>query len=223
MTTIAPKNWNASKIERRFSNTGPQSYDADNHSCLAVISTGAAVRRIFGTEILEISESACDLSRLPVPLLDSHNQSSIDNVLGRIDSAWVSGGNLNGKIIFAQTPRGKMAEAMVSRGEINSLSAGYRVDKWSCVDSDGDQVDPERTGWDDDFVFTATQWCLHECSLVGIPADAMATVRSLNHNGDAAEIASIRARMMARQRMAIRQRMMEAQSASDILGRLNGS
>jgi phage head maturation protease len=90
-------------------------------------------------DILKLLVRACDLSRMPVPLLDSHDQSSIDNVLGRIEAAWVSRGKLNGKIIFAQTPRARIAEAMVRRGEINSLSAGYRVDKWSCVDVDGDE------------------------------------------------------------------------------------
>jgi phage head maturation protease len=212
MTIIEPRNWNAAKIQHRFSNTAPQSYDADNHSCLAVISSGAAVHRVYGTEVLEISEAACDLSRIPVPLLDSHSQASvIDGVLGRIEAAWVSGGKLNGRIIFAQTPRGELAEAMVRRGEINSFSAGYRVDKWSAVDGDGDPVDPDRAGWADDCVFTATRWCLHEVSIVGIPADAMATVRSLNPH--AAETENIRARMQARQRMHQRMNMMAAQEA----------
>jgi phage head maturation protease len=121
---------------------------------------------------------------------------------------------LHGRIIFAQTARGKQAEAMVRRGEINSLSAGYRIDSWSAVDSDGDEVDPDRAGWSDDCVFTATRWCLHEVSAVGIPADALATVRSLN-NADAAEIANVGARMLTRERMYMRERMTKAMGAID--------
>jgi phage head maturation protease len=214
MTTIAPRNWNASKIEHRFSTTGPQSYDAEQHSCLAIISTGAPVQRVFGIEILQISNSAIDLSRVPVPLLDSHNQSSVvDNVLGRIENAWISGGALHGRIVFAQTPRGKMAEGMVGRGEVAGISAGYRVDKWSAKDAQGDEVDPDRASWSDDLIFTATRWSLLECSLVGVPADAMATVRSLgeNHNTDTAN---------AKQRMLSRQRMIEAKETADVKARM---
>jgi phage head maturation protease len=213
MNQVAPRNWNAGKIEHRFSNTGPQSYDADQHSCLAVISTGVAVQRVFGTEILEISERAIDLSRLPIPLLDSHSQASvIDSVLGRVTEAWIGGGKLHGRIVFAQTPRGKMAEGMVKRGEINSLSAGYRIDEWSCVDGDGDEVDPNRAGWNDDLVFTATRWMLHEVSMVGVPADALATVRSLGGaNNTTARDAKVR--MQVRERMHQRERMLAAQSA----------
>src|SRR2546430_1908338 len=106
MTQIGPRGWTTSTISHRFSSSTPASYDAETHSCTACISSGAPVARFYGTELLEISKSAVDLSRIPIPVLDSHSQASIDHVLGRIDQAWISGGELMGRIIFAATPRG---------------------------------------------------------------------------------------------------------------------
>ncbi|WP_354239632.1 hypothetical protein [Bradyrhizobium sp. LA2.1] len=51
---------------------------------------------------------------------------------------------------------------------------------------------------DDGLTFTATRWQLFEASLVGVPADAVAGVRSI---GSSNELVDIRARMLARQRM----------------------
>ena len=214
MSIIAPRNFDAGKLQRRFSDGAPESYSAAEHSCLAIISTGAPVKRVYGVETLEISDRAVNLSRVPVSLLDSHNQTSIDNVLGRVESAWIAGGKLHGRIIFAQTPRGKMAEAMVARGEISSLSAGYSIEKWEARDADGNKVDPDRAGWGDNLTFTATRWTLAECSLVGVPADALAMIRSLDgHSDDATAVEDARVRMMCRERMNMRQRMLEAQAS----------
>jgi phage head maturation protease len=211
---IGPKGWSPASIERRFSTSAPESYDSTAHSCTACISSGAAVKRFYGTEILTISQDAVDLSRLPVAVLDSHSQTSVADVLGRIDSAWISGGQLFGRIIFAQTPRGRVAEGMVGRGELTGISAGYRVDKWSVTDSDGDVVDPARADWDDDLTFTAMKWTLLETSLVGIPADSMAAVRSYGAGGDRQDdIDDVRMLMQVRERMATRQRMHEAAQA----------
>src|ERR1035437_7684856 len=214
MSITAPRRFNAAKLQHRFSDGAPESYSAAEHSCSAIISTGAPVKRVYGTEILEISARAVNLSRVPVALLDSHNQSSIDNVLGRVESAWIAGGKLHGRIIFAQTPRGKMAEQMVARGEISSLSAGYSIEKWEARDADGAKVDPDRAGWGDDLTFTATRWTLAECSLVGVPADALAMIRSLDgHSDDATAVEDARVRIMCRERMYLRQKMLEAQAS----------
>jgi hypothetical protein len=204
MTQIlaGPRGWHTGKIEHRLSTSAPSSYDPGTHSCQCVISTGAPVARVFGTEMLEISEPACDLSRVPVPLLDSHSQASIDSVLGKIDSAWIRSGQLFGRIVFAQTARGRAAEGMVARNELSGISAGYSVSRWAAVDSSGDPVDPARAGWDDDLTFTATRWTLLEASLVGVAADAFASVRSLGGGEDHADVIArmqTRARMFARQ------------------------
>jgi phage head maturation protease len=198
-TIIAPKGWRSDKIEHRFAGGTPSSYNEAEHTCECIVSAGASVNRIYGREILTISREAIDLSRIPCPLLDSHNQQSIDNVLGVIESAWVSNGKLYGKIRFAQTPRGRLAEGMVARGELTGISAGYRVDEWAVMDADGDLVDEDNVGWADDLTFTATRWQLYEASLVGIPADVDSAIRKLGGKSD--RLDDVRARMNARQHM----------------------
>jgi hypothetical protein len=66
--------------------------------------------------------------------------------------------------------------------------------------------------WDDDLTFTATRRELLEGSLVTVPADGSASIRSLGagHHDD---IDTIRNRMQARRRMQIRQAMHDCKSA----------
>jgi hypothetical protein len=199
MIITAPKGWRADKVEHRFAGGTPSSYNAAEHTAECVISAGASVDRIYGKEVLTISRAAIDLSRIPCPLLDSHSQTSIDSILGVIESAWISNGKLYGKIRFAQTPRGKLAEGMVKRGEVSGISAGYRVETWRVTDFEGDVVDDGLAGWDDNLTFTATRWILYEGSLVGVPADILSAVRKLG--GDASHVGATRERMQCRERM----------------------
>jgi Caudovirus prohead serine protease len=204
------------EIAHRFASSAssPASYDKTSHSCDCIISSGAAVSRYYGSEVLRIDSKSVDLSRVTsggVPLLDSHSQGSIESVLGRIDQCWIKGGQLYGKIIFAQTPAGRQAEGMIARGELKGISAGYSVSDWEISDDDGDVIDPEKgqIRWDDKLTFTATRWQLLEASLVGVPADAASAVRSFGAgaSGDFANEALVR--------MKIRQRMFERQNIHD--------
>jgi hypothetical protein len=71
--------------------------------------------------------------------------------------------------------------------------------------------------WDDDLTFEATKWDLHECSLVSVPADPLSGIRSMGSGvdrtllifGGAAGHHDVRTRMLARERMMIRARMVE--------------
>jgi len=191
--------------DTKGSSGGPLTYNKSDHSVEAVISRGSPVVRPYGIEVLRISRDAVDLSRVQqggVPFLDHHSQAGIDQVLGRIGNAWIDRGALMGRITFAQTEQGKKAEGMVARGEITGISAGYRVDEWMITDADGDVVDERDVRWDDDLTFTATRWQLFEASLVGVPADGASMIRSL---GGRNELADIKARMLARHRMMLRQ------------------
>ena len=109
-------------------------------------------------------------------------------------------GALIGKLSFNATTEGRKAEGMVKRGEIGAVSIGYRVTSWLAEDDDGNSVDPDAARWDNDLTFTATRWELLEASLVCVPADGSAMVRSLGGD-DNTDIETIRARMLSRQRM----------------------
>jgi hypothetical protein len=68
---------------------------------------------------------------------------------------------------------------MVKRGEIRAVSIGYNVSEWKITDEDGREVPEDRVRWNDDgMTFTAKRWQLVECSLVGVPVDAAATLRN---------------------------------------------
>lgn len=208
--SIIPPGVTPGNVEHRFATGQPASYDAGTRTVEAAISLGSDVQRTYGTERLRISPSAIDTSRVDeggVPVLNSHNPADIKNILGRIVATWIKNGVLMGKIAFAETPEGKRAEAMVSRGELRSVSAGYSVQRWSVADADGNAVDIDDIGYgNSELTFTAERWTLIEVSLVATPADQKATIRSL---GDPAPqfVRDARARMACRMRMRIRHSM----------------
>ncbi|MEZ5822307.1 MAG: HK97 family phage prohead protease [Xanthobacteraceae bacterium] len=130
-----------------------------------------------------------------IPVLDSHSQGSIDKVLGRLTNARATGREVLGTIKFSATEAGRLAEGMVRRGELRSVSAGYAVDEWRAEDAEGREV--LAVEGEDDLTFYATRWRLLELSIVAVPADGNAMIRSRGY--PMAELA--RARMEARQRM----------------------
>lgn len=170
----------------RFANVEPKASTLDSaaRTVDCVISVGSAVQRSFGREELEISKRAIDLGRVNaglVPVLDSHQQGTVlDAHLGRLSSAWIEGGALKGRITFDATERGDRAMGMVSRNEVRGISAGYVVKQWQIKDDKGNIIDPEttRVSLEDNLTFTASKWELLEVSLVSVPADPAATIRS---------------------------------------------
>jgi HK97 family phage prohead protease len=198
------------QVATRFAGAKPTSYDAEARTINAVIATNTPVKRSYGIEILKIMPGAVDLSRVQsagVPLLDSHDQFSLSSAIGRVQKVWFEGNNLLGRIAFNDTDEGRKAEGMVSRGEISGVSAGYRVEEWIVTDDDGDEVDPRNIRWEDDqLTYTANKWALIEASLVSVPADHSATVRSLDHHSS---VSDILARMRARQTMVERQTLVQ--------------
>lgn len=157
--------------QRLLGQVAPDSYDAKTRSVDAVLSSGAAVRRWYFTEELEISAEAVDLARAEkglVCLLDSHNQYAADAVLGNVSNVRIENGELVGTLTFADTDEGRKIEARVARKELRGISIGYRVSKWEIQ-----SVDEDHETW------RATRWELLEVSLVSVPADANAGVRAV--------------------------------------------
>lgn len=149
----------------------PDSYDAAARTVEVVLSAGTGVRRYYFTEELEISAEAIDLARVAggiCPLLDTHNQYSLSGAIGRVLSTRIENGQLIGVIAFADTDAGRAIEARVASGELRAISIGYRVTAW------------QRTAIDenDHETWRATRWELLEASLVSVPADPNAVVRS---------------------------------------------
>ncbi|MDN4984654.1 hypothetical protein QY049_15735 [Bradyrhizobium sp. WYCCWR 13022] len=191
---------------RRFAQSGaaPRTFNAEQRTVDVVLSKGSPVVRSYGTERLRIAPDAVDLSRLEsagIPLLDSHTQRGISAAIGRFIRIWFEGETLLGRVQFNKTPQGEAALGMVERGEITSVSVGYIVSRWEITDAKGRVLDPDndRIPLGADLTFTAVRWQLLEGSLVSVPADAEAVVRSFD--GVASPADAARKRMQARQRM----------------------
>lgn len=188
-----PPGWGAGSTDTRFADVAPSSYDKKARTVDCIISMGSPVERFYGTEKLRIHKDAVVLDRMNnagIPLLDSHNQNGIDNHLGRFARVWVGRERgapaLLGQIAFNDTERGRIAEGMVARGEIQGISAGYTVRDWEITDAKGKVIDPEtqRINFDDALTFEATRWEVLEASLVSVPADSAAMIRSLGSGQD---------------------------------------
>jgi hypothetical protein len=81
----------------RVVDLAPSSYDETSRTVEAVISMGSPVKRFYGTEILRIHESAVDTNRVwsgSCPVLDSHQQVGLNNMLGRVTETWITRGAL---------------------------------------------------------------------------------------------------------------------------------
>jgi hypothetical protein len=190
------------------------SFDEETQTAIAVLSKGTPVKRAYGTEVLRISRDAAILTRVKnggIPLLDSHIQVGIASSLGRVTDVWIENSVLIGKLKFHATDEGAKAGGMVARGEIVGVSVGYRVEEWEITDQFGRVLDPEvdRVRADDELKFEAIRWELLECSLVTVPADPMARIRSDYDQPFAPGIgekaaAAARARMRMRQEIASR-------------------
>ena len=197
---LRPRGWHPASLEHRLVDTSPMSVDETTRSVSAILSTGAAVQRFYGREVLTISKDAIDTERVlsgTCPMLDSHQADTIANVLGRVGGTWIKGGALWGRLLFGLTPQADLAWGMVRRNEISGISVGYRVTEWSVTDSDGREIDQELAYSDAaSFTYNAVRWQLLEASLVSVGADAGAGIRG----GDGVDhLVDVRARMQARQ------------------------
>lgn len=150
----------------------PSSWDAETRTVTAVISTGAAVSRYDFQgefdEALTISAEAIDLSRVEgAPVLDNHDRSSAQSVIGAIERAWVEGRRLLARLKFSGRPEVAGLLQDIADGVLRNVSVGYTVQRFE----EGKDKNGRRTR-------TATRWTPREVSIVPIGADAGAAIRS---------------------------------------------
>ncbi|MCD6070545.1 MAG: peptidase, partial [Microvirga sp.] len=124
-------------------------------------------------EELDLADESVNLARLNggAPLLDSHSAYRLGSIMGVVESAWLQGpkGRREGraKVRFSAKPEAETVWGEVKAGIIRNISVGYSVDEW---------VKQERK--EDVPLMRAVRWTPLEISLVAVPADAAAQVRS---------------------------------------------
>ncbi|WP_027489238.1 HK97 family phage prohead protease [Allorhizobium undicola] len=118
-------------------------------------------------EMLEVLPAATmDYSRVDrMPLLDNHRNTSIDDILGKIENVWAEGTSVIAKASF--TPERKYLLPSIEAGYYGQVSAGYNVHEYEYIQEPGMPM-----------IARATSWTLHEASLVTVGADPNASVRS---------------------------------------------
>lgn len=129
----------------------------------ATLSTGAPVGRGGFVEVLAIGPDHVSFAA-NMPVLDAHRQTSIGDVKGRVEAVRFEGGAIVATLRISDPA----ALAMIERGDITGVSVGYRPSAWT------DSRDP-KSGQK---TRTMTKWAVLEVSLVPVPADPNATIRS---------------------------------------------
>lgn len=58
-------------------------------------------------------------------VLDSHNYHSIENIVGRAEDVTLTDRGLESSIVFNNTERGRLAEALIAQGNLRAVSVGF--------------------------------------------------------------------------------------------------
>ena len=122
--------------------------------------------RYWGSEILDHSENAVDLSRLNEMgcVLFNHNR---DVVLGKINKAWIENNRGMAEIEFDKDEDAEKIFQKVKSETLKGVSVGYRVSLWEEVMANKKSADGRFTGP----VSIAKRWMPLEISIASVPAD----------------------------------------------------
>ena len=131
------------------------------------ISSEARVQRWFGTEILDHSEGAVDLSRakLGLSFLDSHDAIAIRGI---VENIRVADKKLRGRLRFSRNAEAQNLKQDMRDKIRKFISVGYAVSDYVLEEHSKEKGDTYR----------AAKWTPMEVSSVGIPADISVGVRS---------------------------------------------
>lgn len=163
-----------------------------------VLSTETPVKRIdkYGdryNEVLSHAPDAVDLSRAPLPLIESHDAQKLP--VGRIENMRLDGPMLRGEIVLSKSTRGQEIRQDITDGIITGVSVGAEILN---AEDNGDEV-------------VITRWMPYEGSLVAVPADPAA---GLNRNrGATMETQETQENLSRREKARLREQETERQQA----------
>lgn len=160
------------------------SYDEATHSVEAILTTENRVR-VFDLNTWEMVSEILRMDGLAlpdigqVPLLDTHDRSTIFKQLGSTRNLRVEGDKLVGRRYFDSTEEGRKAETKVAEGHVTDGSIGYQILTSVMIDA-GKSAEingATYTAGPADNLRVVTQWTLKEDSLCPIGADGAAKNR----------------------------------------------
>ena len=158
--------------------------DVKNRSVDAVIATEERVL-VLDWNRFEIVEEILLMAgcRLPadgqVPLLDSHDRSSVQKQLGSTQNLRIEGDQLIGRNFFSDSPAAEHPWTLVRQGHLKSNSIGYQVIHSKMVKAGAEEIIGGRTfrASADRDLRVSTNWEVKENSVCAIGADKNAQNR----------------------------------------------
>lgn len=126
--------------------------------------------RWFGPEVLQVDETALDVSRFSAGLgcvLYNHNR---DAVIGKINRVWMENGRAYADITFDADEESEKVYQKVKSGTLKGVSVGYVVREYTEVKENVSLTTPN--GAIKGPCYVATKWEAMEISVVSVPADA---------------------------------------------------
>jgi HK97 family phage prohead protease len=167
----------SSAFTRREARTLPASFNEADNSFEVCWTTGAAVTRFdwydgeYYDETLSLDPGAVRLDRLNDggPVLDSHRDDGLGSLVGSIvpGSARIEGGRGLARARLCDAPDVASIVAKVKGGHLRKVSVGYMVHTYERIEHDGGRTE-----------MRAVDWEPVEISLVSVPADPGAQIRS---------------------------------------------
>lgn len=145
----------------------PQTFNADERTFDAVISTGADVRRRDGKgPFIERLDLACiNLDSLVgLPVLDGHRQGGSEHTVGAIVGARREASGIVATVRLSAADDVRSIATKVAEGVLRGVSIGYSAEHRSETVAQGQRVVTIRPR-------------IHELSVVAIPADPLAIIR----------------------------------------------
>lgn len=159
----------------------PGTYRDSDNSVEFTLATEAPVR-VFDWERFDVIKEiiAADGVVIPktgqVPLVDSHDRSTIENILGSVREIRVEGSEVVGRLYFASSESAQRALAMIREGHLDSGSVGYEQVESIWIPEKEALVHNNRSF--EGPVLLTKSWALKEFSLVAIGADPYAKARA---------------------------------------------
>lgn len=156
------------------------SYNADTNTIEVVFATERPVRSWDWdnwepfNEVLVVAPTAVRMERMQngAPFLKDH-RASLDNTVGVVTRAWIDGSEAKAEIRLSENPEHAGIIADLKAGMFRNVSVGYKVHKYEKQPRSASETLP---------TYRATDWEPMEVSLVAIPADPSAQVRSESGN-----------------------------------------
>jgi hypothetical protein len=158
----------------------PSTYREDDHSIEFILATEEPAR-VWDWERFDVIKEiiVADGVMIPkngqVPLVDSHDRSTIENILGSVREIRTQGAEVVGRLYFASTEPAKLAEQMIKDGHLDSGSVGYeQADSEWIGENESKEMNGRHYAGP---VLLTKSWRLKEFSLVAVGADPNSKAR----------------------------------------------